>query len=53
MRTMYKGLLGVLSSIVLSTAVLMPVAYAEDNEQQRSANKLSDLLSQTDRKSVV
>ena len=47
MRTMYKGLLGMLGRIVLSTAVLMPVAYAEASEQQRSANKLSDLLSQT------
>lgn len=47
MRTMYKGLLGVLGVAVLSTAVLLPIAYADDSEQQRSANKLSELLSHT------
>ncbi|NLY14247.1 MAG: outer membrane lipoprotein chaperone LolA [Gammaproteobacteria bacterium] len=48
MRTMYKGLLSVLGGVVLTTAALLPVAYAAENsEQQRSANKLSELLSKT------
>ena len=47
MRTIYKGLVSLLGSVVLSAAVLLPVAYAEDSEQQRAANKLSALLSQT------
>lgn len=48
MRTMYKGLLSVLGSVILTTAALLPVAYAAENsEQQRSANKLSELLSKT------
>ena len=49
MRTMYKGLLGLLSSVVLSAAVLLPAQAAQtnDSQQQRSANKLSALLSQT------
>ena len=47
MRTIYKSLVSLLGSVVLSAAVLLPVAYAEDSEQQRAANKLSELLSQT------
>ena len=49
MRTMYKGLLGILGSVVFSAAVLLPIqaAQANDSQQQRSANKLSELLSQT------
>ena len=48
MRTMYKGLIGLLSSVMLSSALLIPVAQADDaSEQQRSANKLSELLSHT------
>ena len=48
MRKMYKGLLGMLGSVVLSSAVLMPVAQADQaSDQQRSANKLSELLSHT------
>ena len=48
MRKMYKGLLGLLGSVVLSSAVLMPVAQADQaSDQQRSANKLSELLSHT------
>ena len=47
MRTIYKSLVSLLGSVVLSAAVLLPVAHAEDSEQQRAANKLSELLSQT------
>ncbi|WBE24803.1 outer membrane lipoprotein chaperone LolA [Denitrificimonas caeni] len=47
MRTIYKSLVSLLGSVVLSAAVLQPVAHAEDSEQQRAANKLSELLSQT------
>ncbi len=48
MRTMYKGLLGMLSSVVLSAAVLLPLQLAQASDsQQGSANKLSALLSQT------
>lgn len=47
MRTIYKSLVSLLGSVVLSAAVLLPVAYAEDSEQQRAANKLSELLSHT------
>ena len=48
MRTMYKRVVNVLSSAMLVTAVLLPVAQAvEDSEQQRAANKLSELLSHT------
>lgn len=47
MRTIYKSLASLLGSVVLSAAVLLPVAHAEDSEQQRAANKLSELLSQT------
>ena len=46
MRTIYKSLVSLLGSVVLSAAVLLPVAHAEDSEQQRAANKLSELLSQ-------
>ncbi len=49
MRTMYKGLLGLLGSVVISSAMLLPiqVAQAALSEQQKSANKLSSLLSST------
>ena len=47
MRTIYKSLVSLLGSVVLSAAVLLPVAHAEASEQQRAANKLSELLSQT------
>lgn len=47
MRTIYKSLVSLLGSVVLSAAVLLPVAHAEDSEQQHAANKLSELLSQT------
>ena len=49
MRTMYKGLLGLLGSVVISSAMLLPiqVAQAALSEQQQSANKLSSLLSST------
>lgn len=49
MRTIYKGLLGLLGRVVLSGAVLMPVqaAYAAGSEQQAAANKLSAMLSST------
>ena len=49
MRTMYKGFLGLISNVMLSAALLLPVsiAQADDGEQQRAANKLSELLSHT------
>lgn len=49
MRTMYKGLLSVLSGVLLASATLLPVqtVYAAVSEQQQSANKLSALLSST------
>lgn len=48
MRTVYKGFLGLLSSVILTAAVLLPVhAATADSEQQQAANKLSDLLSST------
>ena len=49
MRTMYKGLLGLLGSVVISSAILLPIqaAQAAVSEQQVSANKRSDLLSRT------
>lgn len=48
MRTMYKGLLGMLGSVLLSAAVLLPLQLAQASDsQQHSANKLSALLSQT------
>ncbi len=49
MRTMYKDFLGLISSVMLSAALLLPVsiAHADDGEQQRAANKLSELLSHT------
>lgn len=48
MRTMYKGLIGLLGSMMLSSTLLIPVAQADEaSEQQRSANKLSELLSHT------
>ena len=48
MHTMYKGLLSLLGSVVLSAAVLQPAQAAQtnDSQQHRSANKLSALLSQ-------
>ncbi|MDY0250579.1 MAG: outer membrane lipoprotein chaperone LolA [Pseudomonas sp.] len=40
--------MGLLGSVMLSSAVLMPIAYADEaSNQQRSANKLSELLSHT------
>ena len=49
MRTMYKSFLGLISSVMLSAALVLPVsiAQADDAEQQRAANKLSELLSHT------
>lgn len=49
MRAMYKGLLGLLGSVVISSAIVLPiqVVQAAVSEQQVSANKLSDLLSRT------
>lgn len=49
MRTIYKGLLGLLSSVMLTGALLLPVqtAHAAVSEQQQAANKLSELLSHT------
>ena len=49
MRTMYKGLLGLLSSVLISGAVLLPVpaVSAENTEQQQAVTKLSALLGST------
>ncbi len=49
MRTMYKGFLGWICHLMLSSALLLSVstAQADDSEQQRAANKLSELLSHT------
>lgn len=49
MRTIYKGLLGLLGSVMLTGALLLPVqtAHAAVSEQQQAANKLSELLSHT------
>lgn len=49
MRTIYKGLLGLLSSVMLTGVLLLPVqtAHAAVSEQQQAANKLSELLSHT------
>lgn len=48
MRIMHKKVLDVLSRALLTAALLLPVAQAaEDSEQQRAANKLSELLSHT------
>lgn len=49
MRTMYKGFLGLICHLILSSALLLSVsiAQADDSEQQRAANKLSELLSHT------
>lgn len=49
MRTMYKGFLGLICHLMLSSALLLSVstAQADDSEQQRAANKLSELLSHT------
>lgn len=48
MRIMHKKVLDVLSRALLTAALLLPVAQAaEDSEQQRAANKLSELLSRT------
>ena len=49
MRTMYKGLLGLLGSVLISSAVLVPVqaVYAENTEQQQAVTKLSALLGST------
>lgn len=49
MRTMYKGFLGWICHLMLSSALLLSVSIAQagDSEQQRAANKLSELLSHT------
>lgn len=49
MRTIYKGLLALLGSVMLTGALLLPVqtAHAAVSEQQQAANKLSELLSHT------
>ena len=49
MRTMYKGFLGLICHLMLSSALLLSVSIAQagDSEQQRAANKLSELLSHT------
>lgn len=49
MRTMYKGFLGWICHLMLSSALLLSVSTAQagDSEQQRAANKLSELLSHT------
>jgi len=49
MRTIYKDLLGLLSSVMLTGVLLLPVqtAHAAVSEQQQAANKLSELLSHT------
>ncbi|NLU12922.1 MAG: outer membrane lipoprotein chaperone LolA [Gammaproteobacteria bacterium] len=46
---MYKGFLGWICHLMLSSALLFSVsiAQADDSEQQRAANKLSELLSHT------
>ncbi|MFB0962583.1 MAG: outer membrane lipoprotein chaperone LolA [Pseudomonas sp.] len=46
---MYKGFLGWICHLMLSSALLLSVstAQADDSEQQRAANKLSELLSHT------
>lgn len=48
MRTMYQGVVGFLGGVLLSAAVLMPMAQAENSEQRDAADKLSELLSRTE-----
>lgn len=49
MRTMYKGLLGLLGSVLISGALLIPAQAlaAENTEQQQAVTKLSALLGST------
>ena len=49
MRKLYKGVLAVLSGVLLTSTILLPVqsVYAASAEQQQAANKLSALLSST------
>ncbi len=47
MRKLYKGVLAVLSGVLLTSVTVLPVpsVYAASAEQQQAANKLSALLS--------
>ena len=48
MRTLYKGLLGLLGSVMCSAVFVVPqTVQANEAQQQYSANKLSELLSKT------
>lgn len=48
MGTIYQGVVRFLGAVLLSGAVLMPVAHAASSEQQAAADKLSELLSRTE-----